>query len=169
MNALSNPVLVLNNAFEAINICTARRALVLVMKGAATVQENSDQFLRTARMLLPLPSVIRLLSYRKVPRHVRSVSRKNILIRDSYTCQYCRTVLPASRLTLDHVIPRSRSGKSTWENMVACCYACNNRKGNKTPDEASMTLVRRPAKVGMHDKHRLLGRGDDRWKRYLFY
>ncbi len=169
MDNLSTPVLVLNNAFEPINICTAKRAMVLTMKGAAIVQETSGKFLRTSRVKLPLPSVIRLLSYRSVPRHSRSVSRKNIMIRDSYTCQYCRSLLPAARLTLDHVLPRSRAGRSTWENLVACCYPCNNRKGDRLPEEATMTLIKRPTKFGVHDKHRMIGAGDETWKQYLFY
>ena len=136
MDNLAAPVLVLNNAFEPINICSVKRAMVLVMKGAAIVQETSGKFLRTSKVKLPLPSVVRLLVYRSVPRHTRAVSRKNIMIRDGYTCQYCRSQLPTARLTLDHVIPRSRAGRSTWENLVACCYPCNNRKGDRTPDEA---------------------------------
>lgn len=157
MSVLANPVLVLNNAFEPINICTARRAMVLVMKGAAVVQENSDLILMTPRISLPLPSVVRLLKYRRVPRHSRSVSRKNIFIRDGYTCQYCSAQLPGGRLTLDHVNPRSQGGRSTWENLVAACYSCNNRKGDKTPETAGMVLLKRPVRFGVHDRHRLIG------------
>src|SRR5262249_42950910 len=120
MDVLSNSVLVLNASFEAINVCSAKRALVLVCKGEAIVQEKSVQVLRTPALNLPLPAVIRLLKYRAVPRRLHTVSRKGIMVRDGFTCQYCRTFLPAAKLTLDHVTPKSRGGRSTWENLVAC-------------------------------------------------
>ena len=78
-----------------------------------------------------MPSVIRLLEYRRIPHQTRALSRKNILLRDRNTCQYCQKVLIASELTLDHVIPRSRGGASSWENLVACCRDCNRRKGSQ--------------------------------------
>jgi 5-methylcytosine-specific restriction endonuclease McrA len=169
MDVLRKPVLVLNNAFEPINICSVKRAMVLVMKGAAVVQENHEQWLRTAKLNLPVPSVVRLLRYRSVPRHSRSVSRKNIFIRDGHACQYCGSVLPSLRLTLDHVIPRSRGGRSEWQNLVTCCYPCNNRKGNLTPEEAGMILRKRPTKFGIHQKHHLIGSDQESWQQYLFY
>jgi 5-methylcytosine-specific restriction endonuclease McrA len=91
-----------------------------------------------------LPSVIRLLEYRRIPHQTRALSRKNILMRDRYTCQYCQKTLPSSEMTLDHVIPRSRAGETTWENLVACCHHCNNKKGCRTPEEAGMKLTRPP-------------------------
>lgn len=125
---------------------------------------------RTSKINVPLPSVIRLMKYRRMPRQNRSVSRKGILLRDQSTCQYCRRALPAKELTLDHVIPRSRTGESTWENLVACCFACNNRKGNRTPQEAGMVLARAPRQIGIHAKHRLMiGGGDQAWAKFLFY
>lgn len=168
MDALSSSVLVLNASYEPINIASAKRALVLVCKGAAVVQEISGRTLKTARVSIPLPAVIRLLTYRAVPKHTRAVSRKSIMIRDSHTCQYCRATLTAAKLTLDHVTPRSRGGKSTWENLVACCYTCNNRKGDKTPGEARMVLARQPKQFGIHARHRLLSQGSELWSKYLF-
>jgi 5-methylcytosine-specific restriction endonuclease McrA len=168
MDPLQRAVLVLNASYEPINICAARRAMVLVCKGAAMVQEVSPHWVRAGKTKFPLPSVIRLLSYRAVPRINRSVSRRSIMVRDSHTCQYCRSVLPAARLTLDHVIPRSRGGRSTWENLVACCYPCNNRKGDRLPAEAQMTLLRPPRPFGLHARHRLLGAGHQEWTQYLF-
>ena len=91
--------------------------------------------------------VIRLLEYRRIPHQTRALSRKNILMRDRYTCQYCHRTLPSGELTLDHVIPRSRAGESAWENLVACCHPCNNRKGSRTPEEAGMKLARQPRPV----------------------
>ncbi len=171
-NGLHTPVLVLNASYEPIHICAARRALVLVLKGVAAPEEYSPLLFRSARQAMRLPSVIRLLEYRRIPRQSRALSRKNILMRDRYTCQYCLRTLPSSELTLDHVIPRSRSGETTWENLVACCHDCNNLKGNRTPEEAGMKLARPPRPFTLHtSRHliRLLGRSDEQWRKYLFY
>lgn len=169
---LHRPVLVLNASYEPINICAARRAIVLVLKGVATAEEQSHLTVRSAIKSVTLPSVIRLLGYRRIPHQTRSLSRKNILMRDRFTCQYCMRTLPSGELTLDHVVPRSRSGESAWENLVACCHDCNNRKGSRTPEEAGMQLVRQPRPFSLHtSRHlmRLLGKSDEQWKKYLFY
>src|SRR3954463_12447738 len=115
---MHSPVLVLNASYEPINICAARRALVLVLKGVAITEEENGHYLHSARLTMRLPSVIRLLEYRRIPHQTRALSRKNILLRDRNTCQYCGVVLSSAELTLDHVIPRSRGGVSTWENLV---------------------------------------------------
>ncbi len=171
-NGLHKPVLVLNASYEPINICAARRALVLVLKGVAAAEEFAPLLVHSSRASLKLPSVIRLLEYRRIPHQTRALSRKNILMRDRYTCQYCQKVLPSSELTLDHVAPRSRGGETTWENLVACCHRCNNHKGSRTPEEAGMRLLRPPRPFSLHtSRHlmRLMGRSDDQWRKYLFY
>src|SRR3954470_22802126 len=134
--AMNQPVLVLNASYEPINVCAARRAIVLVLKGVAMAEEENGHYLHAARLAFRVPSVIRLLEYRRIPHQTRALSRKNILLRDRNTCQYCAEVLSASDLTLDHVVPRSRGGASTWENLVACCHSCNCQKGNQFPTEA---------------------------------
>ncbi len=172
LDRLHKPVLVLNASYEPINVCAARRALVLVLKGVASAEELSHHFVHSARKDMPMPSVIRLLEYRRIPHQTRALSRKNILMRDRYTCQYCHRTLPSSELTLDHVIPRARAGETTWENLVACCHPCNNRKGSRTPEEAGMKLARAPRPFSLHtSRHlmRLLAKSDDRWQKYLFY
>jgi 5-methylcytosine-specific restriction endonuclease McrA len=169
---LQRPVLVLNASYEPINICAARRALVLVLKGVASAEEETMIAVHSARAHVRLPSVIRLLEYRRIPRQTRALSRKNILMRDRYTCQYCHRVLASAELTLDHVIPRSRSGESAWENLVACCHGCNNRKGSRTPEEAGMKLARQPKPFSLHtSRHlmRMLGKGEAQWRKYLFF
>jgi 5-methylcytosine-specific restriction endonuclease McrA len=167
--SLERLTLVLNASYEPINVITARRAITLVMSGKAYVEAPSTYFVRTARLAVQIPSVIRLLLYRRMPRHNRAVSRKSIFLRDRYTCQYCHRTLPAKQLTLDHVIPRSRCGANSWENMVACCYSCNNRKADRTPQEAGMPLDRKPAQIGIHAKHRLIvGSAEPAWDRFLF-
>jgi 5-methylcytosine-specific restriction endonuclease McrA len=169
---LQKPVLVLNASYEPINICAARRALVLVLKGIASAEEVSASSVHSTRRTLKVPSVIRLLEYRRIPHQTRALSRKNILMRDRYTCQYCLKILPTGELTLDHVVPRARAGESAWENLVACCHSCNNRKGSRTPEEAGMKLVRQPKPFSLHtSRHlmRLLGKSDEQWRKYLFY
>src|SRR5437879_11432696 len=166
------PVLVLNSSYEPINICAARRAIVLVLKGLAMPEEENGHFLHAARITMRVPSVIRLLEYRRIPHQTRALSRKNILLRDRNTCQYCGLVMSSGELTLDHVVPRSRGGSSTWENLVACCHTCHRRKGNQTPAEAGMKLMREPRSFNLHtSRHimRLMGRSDDKWRKYLFY
>lgn len=162
-------VLVLNASYEPINIVSARRAITLVMKGAALVEESSAHTIRTSKLSIPIPSVVRLLVYRRMPRQNRAVSRKNIMLRDRHSCQYCHQELAPKSLTLDHVVPKSRGGASTWENLVACCYRCNNRKADRTPAEAGMPLSRKPAQIGIHAKHRLMiGTAESSWDKYLF-
>jgi 5-methylcytosine-specific restriction endonuclease McrA len=169
---LHKPVLVLNASYEPINICAARRALVLILKGIASAEETAISHIHSARQTYAVPSVIRLLEYRRIPHQTRALSRKNILMRDRYTCQYCQRVVPSGEMTLDHVIPRSRHGETTWENLVACCHPCNNKKGNRTPEEAGIKLMRQPRPFSLHtSRHlmRLLGRGEDQWRKYLFF
>jgi 5-methylcytosine-specific restriction endonuclease McrA len=166
------PVLVLNATYEPINVCAARRALVLVLKGVASAEEESRFVFRSATRSFAVPSVIRLLEYRRIPFQGRALSRKNILMRDRNTCQFCLRVLPASELTLDHIVPRSRGGESTWENLVACCHPCNNRKGDRMPEEAGMKLLRRPRSFTLHTSRQLMrtmGKSDAAWRKYLFY
>lgn len=169
---LHQPVLVLNASYEPINVCAARRALILILKGVAAAEEHTPTHVHSYNRLTALPSVIRLLEYRRIPQQSRALSRKNILLRDRYTCQYCYRILPSVELTLDHVQPRSRGGGSSWENLVACCHPCNNRKGSRTPDEAGMKLAKAPRPFSLHtSRHlmRMLGNTDARWRKYLFF
>src|SRR5262245_7300585 len=117
--SLNRLVLVLNASYEPVNITTVPRAMTPIFKGAALVEERSPFAVRTARIDIPIPSVVRLVRYRRIPRQNRAVSRNGIILRDGGACQYCGARVPAANLTLDHVIPRSRSGESTWENLVA--------------------------------------------------
>jgi len=136
-------VLVLNASYEPLNVCSVRRAHVLVWKGKAEVIESHDRPLRSATGAFVWPHVIRLLQYVRVPRAVkRRISRRVLFARDGWRCVYCGT--SGGRLTLDHVVPRSRGGDSVWENVVTACAPCNLRKGDRTLEEASMTLPRVP-------------------------
>jgi 5-methylcytosine-specific restriction endonuclease McrA len=132
-------VLVLNASYEPLNVCSVRRAHVLVFKGKAEIVEELGRPLRSAAREFVWPHVIRLLSYVRVPKAVqRKISRRALFARDGWRCQYCGT--DGGKLTLDHVLPRSRGGESVWENVVTSCAPCNLRKGNRTVEEAGMRL-----------------------------
>lgn len=166
--SLNRLVLVLNASYEPVNITTARRALTMLFKGAAVVELPSQHVVRTAKINITIPSVVRLVTYRRMPRMNRSVSRKGIILRDGASCQYCGGKSAPGELTLDHVVPRSRGGGSTWENLVASCKRCNNRKRDRTPAEAGMVLVKQPRQISMHAKHRLMATDQAAWEKYLF-
>jgi 5-methylcytosine-specific restriction endonuclease McrA len=142
-------VLVLNATYEPINVCTVRRAVVLLLKEKAEVLEHGDWELRSASRAVTRPVVIRLVSYVRVPRdtHRRKITRRAVFARDDWTCQYCGA---RSNLTVDHVIPRSKGGASSWDNIVASCAPCNLRKGNALPRQAGMRLQRQPRTPNPH-------------------
>jgi 5-methylcytosine-specific restriction endonuclease McrA len=136
-------VLVLNASYEPLNVCSVRRAHVLVFKGKAQVIEELERPLRAATDTYPWPHVIRLVQYVRVPRTVqRKISRRALFARDNWRCVYCGST--AGRLTLDHVVPRSRGGGSTWENVVTSCAPCNLRKGDRLLHEVQMELPHPP-------------------------
>ena len=136
-------MLVLNATYEPINVCTVRRAVVLLLKEKAVMLERGPAQLRSGTSTLARPVVIRLVSYVRVPHdaHRRKITRRAVFARDSWTCQYCGS---RSNLTVDHVIPRSKGGESSWENIVASCAPCNRRKGDMTPIQANMHPQRTP-------------------------
>ena len=136
-------VLVLNASYEPLNVCTVRRAHVLLYKGKAEVIEELDRALHSASDTFPWPHVIRLVNYVHVPRSVqRKISRRALFARDGWRCAYCGT--STGRLTLDHVVPRSRGGASVWENVVTSCAPCNLRKGDRLLEETGLRLLRPP-------------------------
>ena len=130
-------VLVLNASYEPINVCTVRRAVVLLLKSKAEVVDHAAWELRSEHSTMARPVVIRLVSYVWVPRdtHRRKITRRAVFARDNWTCQYCGS---RSNLTVDHVIPRSKGGLSTWDNIVASCAPCNRRKADALPAQAGM-------------------------------
>jgi 5-methylcytosine-specific restriction endonuclease McrA len=135
-------VLVLNTTYEPLNVCSVRRALVLLLKGKAETLEASDAVFRSERACYRVPHVIRLRAYVRVPRSAsRRMSRRAIFARDGHRCQYCGS---DRHLTIDHVVPRSQGGDDSWENVVAACAPCNLKKGDRLPHHADMRLARRP-------------------------
>lgn len=143
----SGRVLVLNASYEPLNVCSVRRAVVLILKEKAEMVESGERLLHSESITFPHPVVIRLVTYVRVPRDraKRRITRRAVFARDSWTCQYCGTT---SHLTVDHVIPRSRGGPSDWENIVTSCAPCNRRKGNRTPVETGVHPRRKPKAPG---------------------
>jgi len=168
VSVVNRRVLMLNQNYEPLTICTARRAIVLVFQGKAEMIEsaNGDK-IHTVATAFDLPSVVRLWHYKKVPHKRIVLSRKNIFARDGNRCQYCGTA--SGSMTIDHVTPRRVGGRDTWENLVCACSRCNNKKGDRTPDQAGMKLLKRPARpsyVTFMRQH--MGGVDKPWRPYLF-
>src|SRR6185437_16968733 len=149
------PVLVLNASYEPIAACMARRALIMIAKGVARIEEAHDIFVHREQRL---PSVIRLREYRRVPVRRHTISRRNIFVRDRRTCQYYKQCFPGLRLALDHVIPKSRGGLSISENLVTSCRECNAKKANRTPAETRMPLAVVPRAMSLHRARHVLRR-----------
>lgn len=180
VTALSSKVLVLNRAYVAIRVISARRAFCLLMRDIAEVihvesasgpngaylgeqyvnydfaswvdlaalqkqyEPERHDWVRTVRMEIAVPRIIRLLGYDRLPDQTVKLNRRNLFARDRNSCQYCGRHFPTSELSIDHVTPRAQGGKDTWENLVCACIRCNARKGGRTPDQAAMRLIRKP-------------------------
>jgi len=163
---LGQHVLVLNRLWQAVNVCTVRRALTLVFEGHAqvvlgsgdgsfdtfdfgewrdfSIQEPHPESIHAVSFKIRIPRVILLLMFDRLPKKEVKFTRHNIFERDKNTCQYCGRVSERKDLNLDHVIPRDRGGPTTWENIVCSCIPCNTRKANRTPQEAGLHLIRKP-------------------------
>ena len=169
---LETNVLVLNRFYMAVRVINVRRAFTLLYRNCAEVIENEygqyasydfdswcelsqltclekhegEDYIQTANSELRVPRILRLTRFDRMPAQTLRFSRKNLFARDDHTCQYCGKSEPVHKLSLDHVIPRSYGGPTTWENIVCCCLRCNNRKGGRTPQEARMKLLTKPQK-----------------------
>ncbi len=139
---INSPVLVLNQNYEPLNVCRARRAVVMLWRGKAEVLENNSDVIHSTTTAIRVPSVIRLAYFIKRPRMQRRLSRREIFIRDNHTCQYCGR--ETRELTIDHVIPRFLGGGHAWDNLVSACKACNQRKAGRPPEKAGMKLMHKP-------------------------
>jgi 5-methylcytosine-specific restriction endonuclease McrA len=163
-------VLVLNATYEPLNVVSVRRAVVLLLKEKAEIVEAAQAWLRAERAVLPVPLVIRLVCCVRIRRaFALPLSRRTILARDHYTCQYCGAQPGKALLTIDHVVPRSRGGTTCWENVVTACAPCNRRKGGRTPEEAHMLTPRRPTRPRYLAITWLTGTPTPvAWEKYLF-
>ncbi len=160
--------MILNQSYEPLTVCNIKKAIVLIYLGKAElVVQDKRKELRSVSKTFPWPSIIRLSQFITLPYKRVVLTRKNILRRDEYKCSYCgRGDLP---LTIDHVVPKSKGGIDSWDNLVCACTFCNNKKGDRTPVEANMILLNRPFKPShiMFIKN-VVGKLDENWKPYLY-
>jgi 5-methylcytosine-specific restriction endonuclease McrA len=190
---LELPVLVLNRYWQPVHACSARRAVHLLCLGHAHVvqvdgddkftthdlvswishsrQKADDEMIHSVKVALRVPKIIVLGIYDRLPRLEVKFTRRNVFLRDKFTCQYCEKVLPENKLNLDHVIPRDKGGKTTWENIVASCVKCNTRKANKLPHEAGMHPAGKPFAPRWRPLYGLQenGLGDESWDHFLHF
>ena len=166
-HSIHSAVLVLNQNYEPLNVCNARRAFVLLGRGKAEVLEHGEGGIRTPSVIYPLPSVIRMVYMIKRPRPRMRLSRREVFNRDGHKCQYCGK--ETHNLTLDHVIPRHRNGRHEWENLTSACKKCNHKKAGRTPKEARMRLLTKPFTPRVNSYyvvHRYLD-GQEGWRKFL--
>jgi len=165
---LNGKVLILNGNYEPLAITSVEKAIILLyLAKAELVCAMTNRRVHSTSVTMPFPSVIRLSTYVRVPFKKVILSRKNILRRDGHKCQYCGAT--SVTLTVDHIIPKSRGGEDSWENLVSACLRCNNVKGSQTPDEAQMQLLRRPIRPNhVTFLRQFAGRVDKDWEPYLF-
>ena len=188
---LDRQVLVLNRLWQAVNVCSVRRAFVLLCQGHAQVvyedgknnffthdfvswrefslREPEAEMVHTISFKIRMPRVIVLLMFDRLPAKEVKFTRHNVFERDKNTCQYCGTIFDRKELNLDHVIPRDRGGMTTWENIVCSCIPCNTRKGNRLPNEAGLRLVRKPDRPRWRPFLHLTFGGDhhESWKHFV--
>ncbi|HEX8843334.1 MAG TPA: HNH endonuclease [Pyrinomonadaceae bacterium] len=172
--ALNGRVLLLNQTYEPLGTVSVARAIIMVFKNTVSVEEwDGDRVLRSARDVFPVPSVIRRREYINIRRRraASGMKRLRIYMRDHWRCQYCGEKKQANELTLDHIFPRSRGGENSPVNIVAACVACNNRKANRTPEEARMTLLTTQTALRVRLERVVLchyAEARPEWRRYLF-
>ena len=166
---MNKAVLVLNQNYMPLNVCNVRRAIVLVFDGKAEILETHPTTMSTPTRAFPAPSVIRMVYLIRRPRPRVKLTRREIFIRDHFTCQYCGR--QAHDLTIDHIVPKSKGGDHTWENLVSACKPCNHRKGGKSLGEARMKLRTLPAEPRAGDYYTIERRLDtavtDAWSKFL--
>jgi len=161
-------VLVLNQSYEPLGVCRARRAVVLCFLGKAEIVERADGLrVHSVNDSFPIPSILRLSNFVKIRRRSVPLTKPNLMRRDNYTCQYCGARhVP---MTLDHVVPRTHGGKDSWDNLVCACERCNSRKGDRIPGEAGIKLARQPKKPHYFAfVLSSLGKPPAEWRPYLF-
>jgi len=164
---LNRQVLVLNQNYRPLQICNVKRAVLMLYLNRAEMVESDGDVIRSVSKSFPLPTVVRVKRYIKYRGYSVVLSRKNIIRRDDHQCQYCgKRGVP---LTIDHVMPKRRGGKDTWENLVTACIDCNNAKGDRTPEESHMPLMKEPKRphyVEFLKKH--IGKPLESWRPYIF-
>jgi 5-methylcytosine-specific restriction endonuclease McrA len=165
-------VLLLNITYEPLRIINWKKAITLLCLGKVEVIEEYGRDIHSVSFTIKLPSVVRLLNLVKKPKSPVKFSRQNIYLRDKYRCQYCGLKHPTEELTYDHVLPKSRGGKTEWGNIVTCCIGCNRMKGGRTPKEARMHLVRKPTRPSWVPAIKItigLKQIPQTWRDYLYW
>jgi hypothetical protein len=167
IDKLNRSVLVLNQNYEPISICNVKKAVILIYLGKAEIVERLNFEIRAISFSMPFPSVVRLQVYIYKPYIQVVLNRKNVIRRDRQICQYCgKKSLP---LTVDHVIPRQFGGRHSWDNLVCACIRCNNKKGNRTPEQADMKLLKKPQKPShLFFLQFFIDQPHEQWRPYLF-
>lgn len=184
-DVLALPVLVLNRFYEPVQVTCAKRAFVLLYGGTAMALEDGELYdfdawrrrpaehhpaLPIVSGVIKIPRVVHLCRYDKRPRSAVRLSRRNVMLRDGHQCQYCGKRPTPRELNIDHVLPRSRGGADTWENLVTSCKPCNLKKGARSPDDAGMRLLRAPSRPRWSNVARMLlghGAADPSWAPFL--
>jgi len=138
--------LVLDQGYQPHRVVSWQRAVMMWWDGKVEVVSEYDEDIRSVSMTIKMPAVVRLLHRVRGRRQAVKFSRLNVATRDDFRCQYCGDSLPLSKLTYDHVVPRSKGGRTVWENIVMACYGCNETKSNRTPEQAGMKLRKQPVK-----------------------
>jgi len=173
MLAEEHKVLLLNATYEPMKILTWQRAIVLWFeKKVDIIEEYPDFELKSANHTMCCPAVLRLTTYVKPKKEKIKFSRMNVFARDNYTCQYCNKPFTMSKLTYDHVLPRSKGGKTVWDNITTSCLTCNSKKADRTPAEAKMRLHSVPTKPDWSPKKKVmvsLSNSPKEWKDYLYW
>ncbi|MDT9545773.1 MAG: HNH endonuclease [Chlorobium sp.] len=168
MSLIRSKVLVLNSSYEPLSVCDGQKAILLLFGGKAVpVTHHPERFICTVTETYPMPSIVRLTVFVRVPYKRIMLNRKNIIRRDAFQCQYCgKTDAP---LTIDHIIPRSRGGEDSWENLITACRRCNSKKGNRTPREAGMPTMKQPHRPNhLMFMQQLTAAATEDWKPYLY-
>lgn len=166
--------LLLNASYEPLHIVSWKKAITLLFSGKVEVLAEYEREIHSVSFSVKLPSVVRLLRYIRIKRNLNQVkfSRINIYTRDDFTCQYCGHRFDSENLTFDHVIPATRGGDKSWENIVTCCFRCNRKKGGRTPRQAGMHLIRRPRAprgLGAVTFTITFRNTPDSWRDYLYW
>jgi len=165
-------VLLLNQSYEPISVINWQKAIsMLTLEKVEVIKEYDNKKIRSRYVILQMPAVVRLLKAFRRPRKMVKFNKMNVLARDRWTCQYCNQKFSAGTLTYDHVVPKSKGGKTIWENIVTCCSVCNGTKGNRLPQEAGMKLRKRPTRpdwVPIFSASLSHGRIPEVWKDFCY-
>jgi 5-methylcytosine-specific restriction endonuclease McrA len=167
-------VLLLNSSYEPVSLISQERAIVLWYSGKVTVVAERDITWRSVSIVIKVPSIVRLVNYVRGlsgRRNIVKMTRKNIMLRDNYTCQYCGVHASPEKLNIDHVVPKGQGGKSEWTNLVTTCIRCNSDKDCRTPKQAGMTLRKVPKKPDfiVFTLHRNVKNVPEDWRSYLYW